>query len=195
MHLHGDRVDDLGGRLIVAVPGILEDPNFRRTVVLVLEHGDSGALGLVLNRPLLTRVDEPFPGWELLAAEPRVLYEGGPVQHAMIVALGRRVPGAAVDGLQPISDRPDERLVTVDLRRDVDDLGSHVETLRVFAGYTGWSGGQLEHEIGQGAWWVCDALPSDAFTRDPSSLWGDVLRRQGGWLAVMARYPDDPECN
>ena len=187
--------EHLEGHLLVAVPGVLEDPNFRRTVVLLLEHGGHGALGLVLNRPTDTRVDDPFPGWDDASSTPAVLFTGGPVQHGMIVALGRSLAPDRRDGFQPIDDEPETRLVTVDLRREPYELAPSLDALRVFAGYAGWGPGQLEREIDQGAWWVCDALPDDPFVRDPSSLWQAVLTRQGGTIALHARYPEDPERN
>ncbi|MFN8038108.1 MAG: YqgE/AlgH family protein [Acidimicrobiales bacterium] len=184
------------GCLLVAVPGVLEDPNFRRTVVLLLEHGpDSGALGVVLNRPLETPVDEPFPGWEALLSGPPVLFCGGPVAPSMVIALGRPRPGATPAGWEQVLDDGGHRLGTVDLRREVDDLAPSLEQLRVFAGYSGWSPGQLEGEIDQGAWFVVGAEPWDPFDVDPDQLWRQVLRRQGGAVAAYANYPADPSAN
>ena len=182
------------GSLLVAVPGVLEDPNFRRTVVLLLEHGaDSGALGVVLNRPLETPVDEPFPGWDDLVTEPSVLFCGGPVAPTMVIALGRPRPGTTPPtGWEQVLDDQGHRLGTVDLRREVHEVAPSLEQLRVFAGYSGWSPGQLEGEIEQGAWFVVGAEPWDPFADDPDSLWRHVLRRQGGSVAAYANYPADP---
>jgi putative transcriptional regulator len=70
-----------------------------------------------------------------------------------------------------------------------------VSEVRVFAGYAGWSPGQLEAEVEEGAWWVLEALPADAFTARPEQLWSQVLRRQGAPLAFAAGYPADPSLN
>lgn len=186
----------LVGRLLVAVPGTLEDPNFRRTVVLMLEHGPNGGLGVILNRPSQTRVDEPFPGWEASAAWPPVIFVGGPVQPSMVIALARPRDGAQLDASwQPVLDGPGAQIGTIDLRCHPVDAAPALDGVRVFAGYAGWSPGQLEHEVALGAWWVLDAHPCDAFSREPDRLWRDVLRRQGGRLALFALCPDDPSTN
>jgi putative transcriptional regulator len=67
--------------------------------------------------------------------------------------------------------------------------------LRIFAGYAGWSPGQLQDEIDEGAWYVVEAETGDAFTNNPEDLWRTVLRRQTGDLALMATFPDDPTLN
>lgn len=184
------------GQLLVAVPGVLEDPNFRRSVVLVLEHADDGgALGIVLNHPLDTPVDDPFPGWQDVVCEPSTLFRGGPVAPSMVIAIGRPRPGAPPAGWELVIDDGGHRLGTVDLRRGAELLAPGIEQLRVFAGYAGWSPGQLEGEIDQGAWVVLEAEPWDPFTDDPAGLWRQVLRRQGGALARVAGFPDDPSTN
>src|ERR1700736_6302042 len=76
------------GRLLVANP-LLPDPNFDRTVVMLLAHGDEGALGVVLNRPSETLLAAPLPGWEYLAASPAVVFVGGPVRRQAIICLAR----------------------------------------------------------------------------------------------------------
>lgn len=179
------------GKLLVATAR-LADPNFFRTVVLLLAHGDQGALGLVLNRPTTTPVASPLPQWEGLASGPGVVFVGGPVTGGTICLARVRseiaVPGDAYLPLQGT-------LGTVDLEADPAFVAPWVEELRIFAGYAGWGGGQLEEEIDQGAWWVVDALGEDAFSDRPEELWHRVLRRQGGDLAVSSYFPPDPSLN
>lgn len=180
----------------MAVPGVLEDPNFRRTVVLLLEHGsDEGALGVVLNRPLDTPVGDAFPDWHDSVTAPPVLFRGGPVAPSTIIALGQPRPGQHPDGWEMVLDGDGFRIATVDLRRDAALLADVIDQVRVFAGYSGWAAGQLEHEIAQGAWWVADADRADAFADDPSNLWRRVVRRQRGDVARFAHFPDDPSLN
>lgn len=206
------------GRLLVANP-LLPDPNFDRTVVLLLAIHEEGALGLVLNRPSHMDVGEPLPQWEHLAAEPAVLFLGGPVQHQAVICLARNpsTPGLAataaegetadgetagadaadVDTSDEVDDDQQWREVapgvgTIDLDLDPDQVEGHVRQVRMFAGYAGWSAGQLESEIEAGAWWVVDAEPGDAFTLEPGQLWKQVLRRQPFPLAYVSYYPDDP---
>jgi putative transcriptional regulator len=185
----------LTGRLLIAAPGILEDPNFRRTVVLLLEHGEQGALGVVLNRPSDTPVLDPFPGWDDVATAPSVLFVGGPVSQQMIIALAKPHPGAEPDGWHQVLPGDLGRLGTVDLSQGPLELATALDQLRVFAGYAGWSGGQLEGEIAAGAWFVVDAEPWDAFTVDPVRLWREVLRRQPEPLSYFANFPADPSLN
>src|SRR5262249_29551527 len=93
--------EQLRGRLLVATPD-LDDPNFFRSVVLVLEHNREGALGVVLNRPGATAVATPLPAWAALVVEPAVLFVGGPVQPEAAIGIGRRVDGDAADGFAPL---------------------------------------------------------------------------------------------
>ena len=182
------------GRLAVATP-LLTDPNFARTVVLLLQSDDEdGALGLVLNRPTGTEVGEVLEAWGSLAGPLPVVFTGGPVQPNAAICLGRARLGApAVAAYSNLENAP--LLGTVDLDASPDELSGAVTEVRVFAGYAGWEVGQLEAEVEEGAWWILDALPSDAFTQQPEVLWRQVLRRQGPPLAFAAIYPDDPTNN
>lgn len=173
---------------------MLPDPNFDRTVVLVLAYGEEGALGVVLNRPSDTGVGVPLARWEDLAAAPAVLFVGGPVQHQAVICLARPDTPAGsemVEGFKPLSPE----VGTLDLDLDPRQVGSAFRQLRIFAGYAGWSAGQLESEIDSGAWWVVDSQPGDPFSRDPEGLWKRVLRRQPPPLAFVAYFPDDPAHN
>lgn len=180
----------LTGRLLVATP-VLGDPNFERTVVLLLEHSEEGAVGLVLNRPSETEVCEPLPGWDGLTASPSVIFVGGPVEQKAVIGLARRGAAAADDRWRPLVGG----VGIVDLGRGPDDLLAAIEDLRLFAGYAGWGAGQLEGEIAAGAWWVVDAAPDDACSRRPERLWTTVLRRQRPRLAMYAHFPADPSFN
>jgi putative transcriptional regulator len=179
------------GRLLVATP-VLTEGAFSRTVVQLLQHsGDDGAIGVVLNRPLDSPLGGILPGWALLSPDPVVVFDGGPVQQDAAICLGRlSVPAADDPAYVVVPGAP--WLGTVDL--DLDAAEAVVE-VRVFAGYAGWSPGQLETEVDEGAWWVLDALPGDCFTTDPALLWRQVLRRQGLPLALAASYPADPTLN
>ncbi len=181
------------GRLLVATPALTDDP-FWRTVVMLVQHSDEdGAVGVVLNRPTGTGLEEVLPGWALLSPDPTVVFEGGPVEQTSALCLGRVSADAAAltgEGFAVVAGAP--WLATVDL--DVD-ASSAVQEVRVFAGYAGWSPGQLEGEVADGAWWVVDALPGDPFVSAPERLWAQVLRRQGPPLALVATHPTDPRLN
>lgn len=181
------------GRLLVANP-LLPDPNFDRTVVLLLAYGGEGALGVVLNRPSETLVGVPLEQWEDLAAAPAVLFVGGPVQHQAVICLGRAersLPAGSEGWFKAVTPE----LGTLDPELDPGVLGGRFRQVRIFAGYAGWSPGQLEGEIEAGAWWIVEGAADDPFSVDPANLWKHVLRRQRGPLAFVAYYPDDPADN
>jgi putative transcriptional regulator len=186
----------LAGKLLVANPRLV-DPNFDRSVVLVLAHAEDGAIGVVLNRPSDTDLDEPLPRWSVLATPPSVVFVGGPVSHDSVICLARVTAPAQLesrvgpDGWHHVN----ADLGTLDLDLDPDLLGGTIGSLRVFAGYAGWSAGQLEEELVAGGWWALEARSADAFSADPGHLWGDVLRRQRGPLAMVACYPPDLSLN
>ena len=180
-------METLQGQLLIASPTLL-DPNFRRTVVLVTEHTDEGAAGLVLNRPSPAVVAELVPQLEPLVEEGEPVWLGGPVQQDAVLVLGEFVdPDDAAVPLFgalgfPSLDEPDD-VVPATTRR------------RVFAGYAGWGAGQLEDELAREDWIVEPALADDAFTETPDALWSDVLRRKGGVYELVARIPEDPSVN
>jgi len=184
------------GRLLVATPN-LADPNFERTVILLLEHGDEGAVGVVLNRPSRMDLSEPLPEWARAAAHPSVVFIGGPVAPGAAVCLAQVAtssnPESTVltDGWQRLLGP----VGTMDLDSDPDEAIPRLEQIRVFAGYAGWGPHQLEAEIADGGWFVVDAEASDPLSPAPEDLWTSVLRRQPGTLALFAAYPPDPSLN
>lgn len=182
--------ESLSGRLLVAAPS-LRDPNFERTVVLVVEHAEEGALGVVLNRPSDTDLAAALPRWEAVAARPSVVFVGGPVAPTAAIGLGTASALDEVEGWRPLFGG----IGSVDLEHGPDDLGIPVRDVRIFAGYAGWSPGQVEDEVQSGAWYVVDALPDDTRSPEPDDLWSAVLRRQRGPLALVANFPPDPTMN
>jgi putative transcriptional regulator len=175
----------LKGHLLIAAP-ILVDPNFHRSVVLVIEHSAEGALGVVLNRPTVLPVAEAVP--ELAALDDGCVFAGGPVQPQAVIALAEysgAPPEEAVCG--PIAP--------VGIDSDMDTLPDRVTRVRVYAGYSGWGEGQLESELDEDSWFVAPALPGDVFCADADALWSHVLERKGGRYRLVARMPDDPSLN
>jgi putative transcriptional regulator len=181
----------LVGSLLVATPS-LRDPSFERSVVLLVAHESGGAMGVVLNRATEVPVSDVLGDWAQLAHDPAVLFEGGPVQPDSAICLARaRRASDGLAGFRPFFGP----LGTVDLGAQPDLIQDRVDGVRVFAGYAGWSPGQLEDEIAGGSWFTFEALPGDPFMTRPDDLWAMVLRRQGGLLASVAQYPADPTLN
>jgi len=182
-------VDSTRGQLLIAGP-TLRDPNFWRTVVLVVEHSEAGALGLVLNRPSESKVGEAVPQLtELVDADDEVLV-GGPVGQSAVIVLA------------DFEDPAEAALIAFDSvgvlgsgTQEEGEVGGGVRKARVFAGHSGWGPGQLDDEVERGDWILEPAQHSDAFAEEPSELWSEVLARKGGSYALIARMPPDPSVN
>ncbi len=181
------------GTLLLANTDLLE-PTFRRSVIYVVEHNDGGTLGVVLNRPSETAVYNVLPQWAKLAAKPKTMFIGGPVKRDAALCLGTLRVGmdaTGVPGLRHVSGR----MVMVDLDADADSLIPVLEGVRVFAGYSGWTIGQLEGEIERNDWMVLSALPSDVLIEQRVDLWSRVLRRQPMPMSLLATHPIDVSRN
>ncbi len=155
----------------------LVDPNFDRTVVLLLDHGEHGALGLVLNRRHPGQIPDPLARWSPALAAPGGLFVGGPVGTDGVIGLARSSSTPGWHALDLAGDPPE------------------IAEVRLFLGYAGWGPGQLEGEIAADAWIVVDADPADAFHPEPERLWRIVLGRQTGRLRWLANFPDDASAN
>lgn len=176
-------------KLLVAAPS-LADPNFRQTVLMMLEHGSEGALGLVLNRPSELTVSSAIDDWGDAVSKPRVVFVGGPVSQSSVIALASVV----IDDADDSWSRVVGRIGTVDLERRPEDVGG-LDEVRIFAGYAAWAPGQLEAELAEDAWFVLDFDGSDPFSEDPNELWWQVFARQQGDLSRLRLYPRNPSDN
>ena len=182
------------GQLLVATPRLV-DPNFERTVVLLLDHDESGTLGVVLNRPSPVPVGDILEDWQDLVAEPGVLFHGGPVATDSALAVA-----AIPVGKDPADDPVGFRRLfdvtgIVDLDTPTELLDHAISRMRIFAGYAGWGDGQLAAEVEEGSWYVVPMEAGDVFAGDPGGLWARVLRRQPGELAWVSTRPADPTMN
>lgn len=178
-------------RLLIAAPD-LSDPEFFRTVVFLIEHDDTGTVGVIVNRPSHTPVGHILPDWQDVMTEPAVVFNGGPVQKDGALGLGQlRAAAAAGTGLRAVSGG----LALVDLDADVAEVSTNAASLRVFAGHAGWEVGQLESEIADGGWFVVAGGLDDVFSAHPGSLWRSVLRRQPAPLSLISTYPVDVGLN
>lgn len=172
------------GRFLVATP-IIATPPFARSVVLLLEHDESGAIGVVLNQPTNLAVQDHLPEIDGVLSDPALVFLGGPVSSETAIALGR---GNRADFLRP-SALADVGII--DLEKPLDDL----DDLRIFAGYAGWDPDQLEAELAEGAWWIVLADSSDVFAAETDDLWVRTIERAPGTIPLYATYPTDPSAN
>ena len=177
--------ESLRGSLLIAAPQLL-DPNFRRTVVLIADHGDEGAMGVILNRPSGMTVADAAPDLEPLVGPEAPIFAGGPVQPTSGVVLAE------------VTEADDPVFGDVVLVPGIAELADVIDgagSVRVFAGYAGWGPGQLDGELEREDWILEPARPSDVFSEQPSALWAEVLERKGGQYALLARMPEDPSQN
>ena len=173
--------DSLRAHLLIASPRLAD--YFRRSVVLVLEHNEEGAMGVVLNRPSDALVRNAVPDLVHLGELDDVIQVGGPVQPQAVIVLG--------EFEQPLDA---SRIVAGELGVvDPDRADAELRRARVYAGYAGWAPGQLEAELEQDAWIVEPVDPDDPFRED--DLWPAALARKGGEYALLARMPADPSVN
>jgi putative transcriptional regulator len=182
-------MDSLRGKLLIASPTLV-DPNFRRTVVLIAEHSEEGALGLVLNRPADTAVGEAVPELSWVADDDAALWVGGPVSPGGVIVLAEwsDPSHAAVLVEDDLGFLPGDHA-------EPERLADSVRRARVYAGHTGWGPGQLEGELDEEAWIVEPPRREEIFTEDPEGLWAAVLRRKGRRYALLATMPVDPSLN
>lgn len=181
------------GTLLLANTDLME-PTFRRSVIYVVEHNDGGTLGVVLNRASETAVYNVLPQWAKLATKPKTMYIGGPVKRDAALCLATLRAGmdpSGVPGLRHVQGR----IAMVDLDGEPDSIAPMIEGVRIFAGYSGWTIGQLEGEIERDDWIVLSALPSDVLVEPRVDLWSRVLRRQPMPLSLLATHPIDVSRN
>lgn len=175
------------GSLLVATPQ-LEDPNFRRSVVLLLEHGVEGSLGVILNRPSDISTEQVLPGWVQGSVIAPRCFLGGPVQTNALVAL---VPTSATrSGLTAVT----EQIALLDIEEEPDIAQEDQENVCLYLGYSGWSQSQLRVELEEGAWWVFDSEPDDLIS-DPFDCWSRVLSRQNSPARLIAFHPNHSYLN
>lgn len=181
-------LESLKGKLLFSTPALF-DPNFRRTVVLVAEHGEDGAMGLVLNRPSETTVEEAVPELADVAGANSRVFVGGPVQPQSVLVLAE---------FEEPEDAAAVVVGDIGFARadgDLDDLARLTRRARVFAGYSGWSPGQLEAELEEDSWLVEPVDDVDLLADPEEDLFGTALRTKGGAYRILALMPDDPRSN
>ena len=177
------------GRLLISEP-FLPDPNFERTVVLLCEHNEEGSFGFVLNKPSILKVNEVM---EEMAELDSIVFVGGPVQQDTLHFIHRNTSlENAVEIVENIYwGGAFEHLMLLLDTRQID-----AKDIRFFLGYSGWGPGQLDAELDQGSWIVCDYVTDQLlFDTGPEVMWRKALENMGGRFSMYSNYPVDPRLN
>jgi putative transcriptional regulator len=172
------------GCILLSEPFML-DPNFKRSAVLLCEHGEEGSIGFILNKKLDMRVDELIAGFPEFETQ---VFFGGPVQTDTIHYIHN--VGDLLEDSRRVADGVwwggnFEKLKFL--------ISSHLitrENIRFFIGYSGWSEGQLSDEMNFGSWVVADMHPNYLFKSRPESLWAQIMSHKGDAFSVIATMPD-----
>ena len=164
----------------------LTDPNFSRSVVLIIHHGQTGSLGVVINRPTTTRLSRLLPDIRTLKDRPDLLYFGGPVMHDALVML-LRSPDPPPSSVPIFEDVYFSQ--SIDGLTDVLRKGASPNAFRIYAGYAGWAPGQLEAELVRGDWRVIPGDPGAIFEKDPDTIWPEMIRRSSRQFIHDRRPP------
>jgi putative transcriptional regulator len=178
------RAQELGDGVVLVAGPEVADPNFSHSVVLVLQHGDNGTIGVVLNRVTTIVPVKVFPELEAgIGAYTGTLFRGGPVAPTRLVFLVRGLAAATVQGPEIVdkvflSGNPDSLGELTRLAQTSDEL-------RMYAGHAEWTAGQLEGEIRNGEWHIVAGTAEIAFA-DPRTLW-EQLATRGDEVVVDAR--------
>ena len=173
----------------------MRDPNFYRSVVLMVEYGESGSMGLVVNRPSNVSVARALSEHFDLPESDQLVYVGGPVEPAALFVLHSAgefeteesdvVPGIYVGSSPDVFERVIEQVVG-----GSDDL-----EFRVFAGCAGWGPGQLEGELEHGDWHILPAVAPEILPGDPYTLWDELVERIHETNRTIPPTPGNPEWN
>ena len=176
------------GIILISEP-ILQDYYFRQSVVLLAEHNEDGSFGIIINKPLDTKLNEVLPDFPDYNMK---VYLGGPVStenlyfihtHPEIPKSLRILPGLFWGG-------------DIDTIRDMIQAGKATENdLRFFVGYAGWHPKQLDREISEKSWVLSQTTVKNIITKKPEALWSNYIKNMGKDYAIWANFPADPSSN
>lgn len=177
------------GSILLAEP-FMDDPHFKRTVILLCEHNDEGSFGFVLNNYIVAGIHEVMDGMPYFDGRISI---GGPVKNTNLYyvhTLGEKLPGSieVIDGIFMGGDF--ERLKEMLVHDEVPS-----DALRFFVGYSGWAPEQLDDELERNSWFVTSSTPNMLMNTDEQELWNELVRQLGSEYAHLANHPQDPNLN
>lgn len=179
----------------------LSDPHFQHTVVLMVNHDKDGALGLVVNRRLEVTLGDVIPDFKDTAPGKLPIYQGGPVQPQYLFTIHSGLPlelqsEHATSPLEHVTFEPGFQMLVDYLKGPWSELSAEQRPpVHLYAGYAGWSPGQLENELDNGAWIVRPAAAKHIFRADPEEGWREALGELGGLYKIVADTDFKPSMN
>ena len=177
------------GKILISEP-FLNDPNFKRTIILLSDHNDDGTVGFILNKPTQFRVHhllEDFPEFDA------PVYFGGPVQVNSLQFIHRA--GKILEDSTEICDGLYWGGSFEILKLLIEAKQVQPSDFRFFIGYSGWEAGQLGEEIKISSWIVTPTNTDNVFSDEPDKLWGEILKSMGKKFAILASFPENPSVN
>lgn len=177
------------GKLLISEP-YLNDYHFRRTIVLLSDHNETGSVGFILNRLVDLTTNDVIPG---LMQHNFPLFFGGPVEPNtlhFIHKLGNLITGAQ-EIAKGIYWGGDIEMIDDLINKNI----ANQNDFRFFSGYSGWSAGQLEEEIEQKTWWIGEANVEDLFDDDLENMWKNRVKHLNQHFSYMADAPEDRSWN
>ncbi|NOS86462.1 MAG: YqgE/AlgH family protein [Ignavibacteria bacterium] len=177
------------GKVLISEP-FLNDPNFKRTIILLTEHCEEGSIGFVLNKPtdyLIHEVIEEFPEFD------SVVYYGGPVQlnTLQFIYKGENIIDGSIEIMPGLYWGG-----SFDILKTLITSGTAApEDFRFFLGYSGWTDGQIDDELEINSWIVADTSIENIFSVEPDKLWRETLKGMGKKFAILASFPENPSVN
>lgn len=177
------------GKILISEP-FLNDPNFKRSIILLSEHNDEGTVGFILNKPTqlkVTQLLDDFPEFDSM------VNFGGPVQVNTLQFVHRL--GDIIEGSTELAEGLYWGGSFDNLKELIRLNRVSPEDIRFFLGYSGWTGGQLDDEIKINSWIVTSATVENVFSDEPDKLWADILKSMGKKFAILASFPENPSVN
>lgn len=177
------------GKVLISEP-FLNDPNFKRTIILLTEHGEEGSIGFVLNKPTDYRIHEvieEFPEFD------SVVYYGGPVQlnTLQFIYKGENIIDGSIEIMPGLFWGGSFDILKTLIMSGAAAPGD----FRFFLGYSGWTDGQIEDELELNSWIVANSSIENIFSDEPDKLWRETLKGMGKKFAILASFPENPSVN